>query len=95
MYTICVIFDCLDGQREAFIRRVKTEGILDAIRAEDGYIQYEYFLSEHDPNSLLLVERWASKEAQQRHIEQPHMAQLRGFKGEYIRTTELREVEIK
>ena len=94
MYTIYVKFDCLEGKRDAFIARVKAEGVLDAIRAEDGYIKYDYYLSEKDPNELLLIEQWASKAAQQAHIEQPHMAKLRSFKAEYIQTTELREVEI-
>ena len=39
MYTIYVKFDCIPGKREAFIERVKAEGILDAIRAEDGCIR--------------------------------------------------------
>ena len=95
MYTIYVKFRCLDGKRAAFIARVKAEGILAAIQAEDGYIKYDYYLSEKDENELLLIEQWESKAHQQAHIEQPHMAQLRGFKAEYIADTELREVEIK
>ena len=34
MYTIYVKFDCLPGKREAFIERVKADGILAAIRAD-------------------------------------------------------------
>ncbi len=95
MYTIYVKFDCLDGKRADFIARVKAEGILAAIEAEDGYIKYDYYVSDRDENELLLVEQWESKAHQQAHIEQPHMAKLRSFKGEYIRNTELREIEIK
>ncbi len=95
MYTIYVKFTCLPGKRGAFIERVKAEGVLDAIRAEDGYIRYDYYLSEKDPCELLLIEQWASKAAQQLHIEQPHMEKLRGFKGEYITETVLGEVELK
>ena len=43
MYTIYVIFTCLEGKREAFVERVKEEGILSAIRAEDGCIKYDYY----------------------------------------------------
>ena len=95
MYTIYVKFYCIDGKRADFIERVKAEGVLDAIRAEEGYIKYDYYLSEKDENELLLVEQWESKAHQQAHIEQPHMAQLRSFKDEYILSTELREIEIK
>lgn len=95
MYTIYVKFDCLEGKREAFIQKVKQTGILEAVRAEDGCIRYDYYLSEKDPNELLLIEQWESKNHQQIHIEQPHMAELRSFKNDYIINTKLGEVELK
>ena len=95
MYTIYVKFDCIKGRREAFIERVKAEGILDAIKAEEGYIKYDYYLSEADETELLLVEQWESYKHQQDHIARPHMAKLREIKGEYILNTELHEIEIK
>ena len=94
MYTIYVKFDCLPGKREAFIERMKHTGILEAIRAEDGCIRYDYYLSEKDPCELLLIEQWESKNHQQIHIAQPHMAQLRGFKDAYITKTTLGEIEL-
>jgi quinol monooxygenase YgiN len=81
--------------REAFIERVKKEGVLDAIRAETGCYRYDYYLSEKDPNELLLIEQWESKEHQQIHIKQPHMDVLRTFKDDYITTTVLGEIELK
>lgn len=95
MYTIYVKFDCVPGKREAFITRVKEEGILAAVRAEDGCIRYDYYLSEKDPDEILLIEQWESKQHQQVHIAQPHMAQLRTFKNDYITNTKLGEVELK
>lgn len=95
MYNIYVTFKCLPGKREAFVERVRREGILDAIRAEEGFHRYDYFFSEEDPNLLLLIEAWESYEHQQTHIAQPHMAALRALKGEYIETTTLGEFELK
>ena len=95
MYTIYVKFECLKDKREAFIKKVKETGILDAIRNEDGCIRYDYYLSEKDANELLLIEQWQSKEHQQIHINQPHMAKLREFKGDYITDTVLGEIELK
>lgn len=95
MYTIYVKFTCLPGKREAFIRKVTETGVLAAIRAEDGCIRYDYYLSEKDPCELLLIEQWQTKAHQQIHISQPHMDQLRGFKGDYITDTVLGEVELK
>ncbi len=95
MYTIYVVFNCYPDKREAFVQRVKEEGIVDAVRAEDGCIRYDYYFSEKDPNELLLIEAWESQRHQQIHIEQPHMEKLRSFKGDYIETTTLGEFAIK
>ena len=95
MYTIYVRFACLPQKREAFIQKVKETGILDAIRAETGCVKYDYYLAEKDPNELLLIEQWETREHQQIHINQPHMALLREFKGDYVTDTVLGEVELK
>lgn len=95
MYTIYVKFDCFPQKREAFIQKVKDTGILEAIRAEDGCIRYDYYLSEKDPNELLLIEQWETKSHQQVHIQQPHMAKLRELKGDFIFNTVLGELELK
>lgn len=94
MYTIYVKFTCLPDKRAAFIQQVKETGILDAIRAENGCIKYDYYLSEKDPNELLLIEQWETKEHQQIHITQPHMASLREMKDDYISDTYLGEVTL-
>ena len=95
MYTIYVKFTCLPQKREGFIEKVKESGVLDAIRAEDGCHRYDYYLSEKDPNELLLIEQWETKEHQQIHLTQPHMDTLRSFKGDYITDTKLGEIELK
>ena len=52
MYNICVKFQTLENKREDFVKRVKSEGILDAIRKENGCYAYEYYFSENDKNIL-------------------------------------------
>lgn len=94
MYTIYVKFECLQNKREAFIEKMKETGILDSIRAEDGCIKYDYYLSEKDANEILLVEQWESKKHQQIHMTQPHMAQMQEFKDDYIAKTVLGEIEL-
>ena len=81
MYTIYVVFKCLPGKREAFVEAVKKEGILSAVRSEDGCLRYDYYFSEADENELLLIEAWETKHHQKVHITQPHMARLRAMKG--------------
>ena len=94
MYTIYVVFNCHEGKREEFIQRVHKEGVVDAIRAENGCIRYDYYFSEKDPNEILLIEAWESKNHQQVHLEQPHMDTLRSFKNDYIANTTLGEFTV-
>ena len=91
MYRIYVVFKSFPGKREAFVEKVKEEGIVALIRAEEGCICYDYYYSEKDPNEILLIEAWESKRHQQVHIEQPHMARLRSIKEDYIESTTLGE----
>lgn len=95
MYTIYVVFKCFEGKRESFVERVKSEGILSDIRAEDGCLRYDYYFSESDPNELLLIEAWESERHQQIHIGQPHMDKLRALKDGYISSTTLGEFLVK
>lgn len=94
MYTIYVKFDCVPCMREAFLQKMKDTGILAAIRAEDGCLMYEYYLADDNPDEILLVEQWASKEHQQIHMTQPHMHQLKTFQGEYIASAVLGEIAL-
>ncbi len=95
MYTIYVKFTCLPQKREAFIQKVKETGVLSAVRAEEGCLKYDYYLSEKDSDELLLIEQWESKDHQQVHLAQPHMDTLRSFKDDYIAATLLGEIELK
>ena len=95
MYKIYVAFECYPGKREEFVKRVREEGILDAVFAEDGCYRYDYYFSDKDPNELLLLEDWESKDHQQVHIGQPHMEKLRTFNKDYIKSSRLGEYELK
>ena len=95
MYTIYVVFKCVPGKREEYIERLKTEGIVDAVRKEEGCIRYDYYFSENDPDEILLIEAWKSKKHQEIHIEQPHMLRLRELKPNFVLSTQLGEFELK
>ena len=95
MYTIYVVFKCVEGKREEYVERLKSEGIVDSVRKEDGCIRYDYYFSEKDPDEILLIEAWESKKHQEIHIEQPHMAKLRELKPEFVVSTKLGEFELK
>ena len=94
MYSIYVVFKSVPGKREEYIKRLYDEGIVDEIRKEDGCIKYDFYFSEKDENEILLIEYWETKEKQQIHINQPHMARMREIKEDYILSTQLGEFSL-
>lgn len=95
MYTIYVVFKTAEGKREAFIQKIKAEGIVDAVRAEEGCLRYDYYFSERDENEILLIEGWESAAHQKTHVTQPHMARLREIKADYVLSTTIGEFVLK
>ncbi len=95
MFRIYVTFRAFEGKREAFVEALKKEGILAAIRAEDGCLMYDFYYSEKDENELLLVEAWASRRHQEIHMTTEHMARFRILKGNYIESSHLGEFDLK
>lgn len=90
--TFLVTYTAKPGQRETFLRSLAARGIPEAIRAEEGCLQYDYYLSIERADEILLLERWASPEAQKIHLGQPHMAALREIKERYVESTSLRKL---
>ncbi len=83
-YSIYVIYSCIPGKRGAFLKAMAEAGIAEKVRAEEGCIFYDYYIPLENDNDILLLEKWESKEHQQRHCDQPHMVQLRAIKPDYV-----------
>ena len=92
MLTLFVTYTTKPGLRDAFIQALKETGIHVAVNAEDGCLKYDYYLDVQDGNKVLLVERWESKEKQQIHLTQPHMAKMKEIKAAFVEETVLEEV---
>ena len=84
---VLVTYKMKPGHRAAFL--ADTAAIRPQILAEDGCQQYDYFASAEDENKTLLVEQWSSREAQQIHLTQPHMAGVRQAKADHVEDTAL------
>ena len=95
MYKIYVIYKCFPGKRDIFLNKIKEAELDKAIRAEDGCLQYEYFLPDANDNEILLLETWETKDHQKVHYTQPHMKDLGELKAEYVETVTLGEYELK
>ena len=80
MLLLNVTYTMKPGQRETFLKEVQAQGILDAVRQEDGCLQYD---------TVLLVERWRDRAAQQVHLTTPHMAALGKIKADCVVGTQI------
>lgn len=49
---------------------------LKTIRAEDGCLRYDLYRVHRDPDTLVMVERWASKDALKAHGSADHFHEM-------------------
>ena len=93
--TLYVRYLAKPGCRESFLRQLTTEGIIDAIRREDGCLRYDYFLSVQNADEILLVEQWESEEKQQvQPARGPISDRLRELKAQYVADARLGKVRL-
>ena len=95
MLKLSVNYFAKPGRREEFLRRIVEGGILAAIRAEEGCLRYDYYLSCQNEDEILLLEEWDTAEHQRVHMQQPHMQQLRAIKEQYVDSTTLGKVRLE
>ena len=89
MLLLNVTYTMKPGMRDTFLKEVQAQGIWDAVRQEDGCMQYAYYLPAQEDNTLLLVERWRDRAAQQVHLTTPHMAALGKIKADGVVGTQI------
>jgi len=58
--------------------------VVAATVKEDGCLAYDFHLSVSDPTRLVAVERWTSREALSRHMDQPHLKAWRAAGAEFV-----------
>ena len=87
-----VYYTAKPGCREQFLRDIGRRGILCVSRNAEGCLAYDYYFSAQDENVILLVEKWASAAHQRVHMEQPHMAELKAIKKQFVDDTRVGRV---
>jgi quinol monooxygenase YgiN len=68
------------GKRDAFVQAAQP--CIAATRREDGCFLYELYASTEHPDKLMYFERWTSRDALDRHLASPHMAEFAAVKKE-------------
>ena len=84
MLTIHVFYRAENGEMlREFYEEAKAAGVIEKSRQDEGCLQYDYFFSADRDNEILLLEKWESKELQEKHGQQPHFAELGKLKENY------------
>ena len=81
--TVNLRYTGVDGDARKFADEMISSGTVDAIRAEEGNLRYEYYQSLEDPETILLIDSWASQEALDAHHATPMMATIAALREKY------------
>ena len=81
--TVNLRYSGVDGNARKFAEEMISSGTVDAIRAEEGNLRYEYYQSLDDPETILLIDSWASQEAIDAHHATPMMATIAALREKY------------
>ena len=81
--TVNLRYTGVDGNARKFAEEMISNGTVDAIRAEEGNLRYEYYQSLDDPETILLIDSWASQEAIDAHHATPMMAIIAALREKY------------
>ena len=72
-----------DGAARAFADEMVASGTVDAIRAEDGNLRYEYFFPMEDEETVLLIDRWEDQAAIDAHHKSEMMGRIAALRDKY------------
>ena len=71
------------GNARAFAEEMTSSGTVEKIRAEEGNLRYEYYVSLDDPETVLLIDSWTDQAAIDAHHASPMMATIAALREKY------------
>ena len=81
--TVNLRYTGTNGNARKFAKEMLSSGTVDAIRAEEGNLRYEYYQSLDDPETILLIDSWANQEAIDKHHATPMMDTIAKLREKY------------
>ncbi len=72
-----------NGNARKFAEEMMKNGIVEAIRAESGNINYEYYYPVEDSESVLLIDSWENQEALDVHHKTEMMTKISDLRKKY------------
>ena len=81
--TVNIRYSGTDGNARRFAEEMVASGTVEAIRAEEGNLRYEYYQSLDDPETILLIDSWENQEAIDRHHATPMMETIAALREKH------------
>ena len=81
--TVNLRYTGTEGNAKKIAAAMISSGTVDAIRAEEGNLRYDYYQSLDDPETILLIDSWESQEAIDKHHATPMMDTISKLREKY------------
>lgn len=81
--TVNIYYTGQNGNAAKFAEEMLASGTVDAIRAKEGNLRYEYFCPMTDKETVLLIDSWSSQEALDEHHHSPVMEKIIALREKY------------
>ena len=81
--TVNIHYTGSNGNALKFAEEMIASGTVEAIRAEEGNLRYEYYQSLDDPETILLIDSWENQEAIDKHHATPMMETIAKLREKY------------
>ncbi len=72
-----------NGNAKKFAEEMTSSGTVNLIRAEEGNLRYEYYISMEDHETVLLIDSWVDQKAIDDHHASPMMKTIAEFREKY------------
>ena len=83
MITLHLYYSGENGAACAFAEEMTRRGVVEAIRAEDGNLRYEYYSPMEDPETVLLIDQWRDQAAIDAHHASPMMGEIAALREQF------------
>ena len=81
--TINIRYKGTSSNAKKFVEEMTSSGTVDAIRAENGNLRYEYYVSLEDFETVLLIDSWTDQQALDIHHSSPMMDTISQLREKY------------
>jgi len=71
------------GKARQFVKEMEESGTAEQVRREEGNEGYTYFFPAHDPETVLLIDKWRDQAAIDAHHSSPMMAVIAQLREKY------------